>query len=94
MTELFNDFIKHRKEWKLKITPEMQSVIDKTEEIEKATDEILGLLDPLYPDFDANQRCADSVCNAMDLLRGEVEKRVMRHILDISDPMGHERTRK
>ncbi len=85
MTQLFEDFMNERTNWKLIVSSEMQGILDEEKKIEKAVDNILGMFDPLYPEFHSNTKMSIDICNGLLMLQNEIEKRVMRFILTESD---------
>lgn len=80
MSEFFEDFMQQRKDWKLKISPSMQEIIDKTTEIGEQVESVVTLFDQFYPG-----RSSDGMSNPIieryNAMLDEIEKRAMRIIL-------------
>ena len=87
MTQLFENFLKQKEDWRLKISPDMQRIIDEYAAMEKHYDEILGLLDPYYPDFKDNTKFSQEMSDAFYPVMDAIEKRIVRFILDESEPI-------
>lgn len=91
MTQFFEDFMEQRKDWGLTVSPAMQQAIDTTNEIEKAANGLIDLFAPYYPDIPSNNHMNDCLCDAINALMDQVEKRIVRHILDDSEPINRKK---
>lgn len=87
MTQLLEDFLKQKEDWRLKISPDMQRIIDEYAAMEKHFDEILGLLDPYYPDLKDNTKFSQEMSDAFYPVMDAIERRIVRFILDESEPI-------
>ena len=88
MTQFFEDFMEQRKDWGLTVSPSMQAAIDKANLIEANANEMIDLLAPYYPDNPSNNAMYHSLCDCINALMDQFEKRIVRFILCESEPIG------
>ena len=87
MTPTLKEFLSVKDNWKLKISERLQTAINKSEELEKVVCDIINSLALFYPTPIDENKNIQPIWNCFYSLQDEVDKRIVRQILDETEPL-------